>query len=80
MIMYGDNDNPSYNNGPRDFDYCRFHNNLDFRLYHSLMSILYRNCDKNKLEYNACQYQWKVFNAGIMLISIKLMFVFTTHL
>ena len=72
MILYGNNDNPSYNNGPGEYNYCRSHTNLDFGLYHALMSIAYGGCDESKLEYNTCYNEQQIFNAGIMAISNNL--------
>ena len=37
MIMYGNNEDPSYSHGPEKYNYCRPHTNPDFDSYYSLM-------------------------------------------
>ena len=36
------------------------------------MSMAYSDCNVNKLVYHTCKHKWKIFNNGVMGISIKL--------
>ena len=72
MISNGNNEDPSYINTPGKYNFCRPHTNHDVGLYHSLMSITYSGCNENKLEYDDCQHEQKIFKTGIMAISNNL--------
>ena len=67
MLPYSNTYKLCYNNGSREYNVCHLHTDLDFLLYHSLMSIAYSDCDKSKLEYDAYQHK----NRFSMLASLQ---------
>ena len=79
MIPYGINiHNLSYGNIFGNHNCCIQTKDPDFSLYHSLMSIVYSDCDKRKFTYNTCQQEWNVFNIGIMAVSNNISQAFDT--
>ena len=74
MIPYDvdvDNNEDKFD-GPPEYDYYRPGIDPDFGSYNSRMSMVYSNCDINKLAYHACKYKEKIFNSGFMTISTNL--------
>ena len=71
MVPYDDDNNDDKFGAPPEYDYCCPNTDPDFGSYQSLMSIVYSNCDVNKLVDNV-KHEEKIFNNSIMTISTNL--------
>ena len=74
MALYDvDNNDDDYSqNGQPEYDYCHPGTGPDFGSNKSLISMVYSDCDVNKLAYHTCKHKEKIFNNGIMAISTNL--------
>ena len=71
-VLYDDENNDNKFDTPPKYDYCWFNTDSDFGSYQSLISMAYSNCGINKLVYNACKHEEKIFNNSIMSIITNL--------